>query len=75
MTTTPIHGVILGALTELHSDRIVIGDRTLYLRNGEAVDCQIGMVLEVVYMERDGRGDVQRITPHERRQQPRSSPP
>ncbi len=75
MATGPIHGVILGPLAELHPDRIVIGGRTLYLRDGEAVGCEIGMVLEVVYLERDGRGDVQRITPQERRQRPRSSPP
>jgi hypothetical protein len=67
--------VILGALTEVHPDRIVIGGRTLYLGDGEAFDCEIGMVIEVVYVERDGRGDVQRITPQERRQRARSSPP
>ncbi len=75
MATTPVHGVILGPVTELHPDRIMVGGRTLYLRDGEAFDCEIGMVVEVVYLERDGRGDVQRITPQERRQRSRSSPP
>jgi hypothetical protein len=70
MTTSPIHGVILGALTEVHSDRIVVGGRTLY---GEMVGCEIGMLVEVVYIERDGRADVQQIRPQGRRPQPRSS--
>jgi hypothetical protein len=75
MASPPIHGVILGPLKELYPDRIVIGDRTLFLRDGEASDYEIGMVLEVVYMDRDGRCDVEPITPQERRQRRRSSPP
>jgi hypothetical protein len=71
MATTPIHGVILGPLTALHPDRIVIGDRTLYLPDSQTFDCEIGMMLEVVYTEWNGRLDVQHITPLERRQQPR----
>ena len=58
MATSPIDGVILGTLTELHPDCIVIGGRTLFLRDGEAFDCEIGMVLEVIYRERGGRGHV-----------------
>lgn len=74
MATEPIHGVILGPLIEVHPDRIVVGDRTPHLSDGEVVDCEIGMVLEVVYSERNGRSDVLRIRPQERRQRSRSSP-
>jgi hypothetical protein len=31
-----MHGVILGPLTEVYADRIVVGARTLFLRDGEA---------------------------------------
>jgi hypothetical protein len=30
-----MHGVILGPLTEVYLDRIVVGARTLFLRDGE----------------------------------------
>ena len=63
-----MHGVILGPLTEVYPDRIVVGARTLFLRDGETCRYEIGMGLE------DGRGSVQRITPLEPRPRSRSSP-
>ena len=70
-----MHGVILGPLTEVYPDRIVVGARTLFLRDGEACRYEIGMGLEVIFTEQDdGRGSVQRITPLEPRERSRSSP-
>lgn len=57
-----VHGVIFGPLREVHPDRIVIADRTLFLRNGEACHHAIGLVLEVVFIEQNGRASVQRIS-------------
>jgi hypothetical protein len=73
MPTPQMHGVILGPLTEVYPDRIVVGGaRTLFLRDGEACRYEIGIGLEVIFTEQDdGRGSVQRITPLEPR--PRSS--
>jgi hypothetical protein len=65
--TTPAHGIISGPLAEVHSDRIVIGLRTLHLRAGESCDFAIGTGVEVTYTERDGRKNVNSITPLERR--------
>jgi hypothetical protein len=76
MATPLMHGVVFGALTEVYPDRIVVGTCTLFLRDGEACFYEIGMGLEVIFIERaDGRADVQRITPLERRPRSRSSPP
>jgi hypothetical protein len=70
-----MHGVILGPLTEVYPDRIVVGARILFLRDGEACRYEIGIGLEVIFTEQDdGRGSVQRITPLEPRQRSRSTP-
>ncbi len=74
MTSPAIHGTILGPLNELHPDRIVVGGRTLFLGADKPCPYGIGMILEVVYTEWDGRGEVVSITPFDRRQRPRSSP-
>jgi hypothetical protein len=71
-----MYGVIFGPLTEVYPDRIVIGTHTLFLRDGETCLYEIGNSLEVIFKEQaDGRGSVWRITPLERRQRSRSSPP
>jgi hypothetical protein len=57
-----LHGLIIGPLRELHADRIVVADRPLFLRNGEACRYVLGVVLEVSYTEVNGRACVNRIT-------------
>ena len=75
MPTPQMHGVILGPLTEVYPERIVVGARTLFLRDSETCRYEIGMGLEVIFTEQDdGRGSVQRITPLEPRPRSRSSP-
>lgn len=37
-----MNGVMFGALTEVHPDRIVVGTSTLFLRDGEACLYEIG---------------------------------
>jgi hypothetical protein len=63
MTTSRTHGVIVGRLTAWHPDRMVVGDRTMFLRDGEACPYEIGMFLNVTFIEHDGRRDVESITP------------
>ncbi len=57
-----LHGVIIGPLSELHADRIVVADRHLFLRDGEACRYVVGVVLEVSYTEVNGRACVDKIT-------------
>jgi len=54
--------VIIGPLSELHADRIVVADRHLFLRDGEACRYVVGVVLEVSYTEVNGRACVDKIT-------------
>jgi hypothetical protein len=54
--------LIIGPLRELHADRIVVADRPLFLRNGEACRYVLGVVLEVSYTEVNGRACVNKIT-------------
>jgi hypothetical protein len=57
------HGLIVAILREVLSDRIVVGERTLFLREGQ--DCRYtpGTNLEVPYTVRqDGRSEVERIS-------------
>lgn len=57
------HGLIVAILREVHPDRIVVGERTLFLREGQ--DCRYppGTNLEVLYtMRQDGRNEVERIS-------------
>jgi uncharacterized protein YqfB (UPF0267 family) len=60
---SPLRGIIIGPLGELRPDRIVVADRTLFLRDREACHYSVGVVLEVVYTERNGRASVEKITP------------
>jgi hypothetical protein len=57
-----LHGLIIGPLRELHADRIVVADRPLFLRDGEACRYVVGVVLEVSYTEVNGRACVNKIT-------------
>ena len=57
-----LHGLIIGPLGELHADRIVVADRPLFLRDGEASHYVVGVVLEVSYTEVNGRACVNKIT-------------
>jgi hypothetical protein len=61
MTTSPLHGVVVGRLTESHATWIVVGEHTLFLRLGEACHYKLGTTLQVCYIEQDGRSDVQSI--------------
>lgn len=60
-SASPLRGIIIGPLGELRPDRIVVADRTLFLRNGESCGYSVGVVLEVVYTELNGRASVERI--------------
>ena len=63
MTTSPLHGVIVGPLTEAHLNWIVVGNLMLFLLPGEACHYKIGTTLQVVYVEQDGRSDVKSVIP------------
>ena len=56
-------GVVVGPLTEAHPDRIVLGDRIVFLRDGMTCTYPPGTPLEVVYTEQDGRSCADKITP------------
>jgi hypothetical protein len=55
-------GVIYAPLIESHPDRIVVGDRTLFLREGITCYYALGANLEVLYTEQNGRGEAESIT-------------
>jgi hypothetical protein len=59
----PARGVIVAPLTEAHPDRIVVGGRVLFLRDGMICPYSLGTPLEVVFTEQDGRSHADRITP------------
>jgi hypothetical protein len=59
----PARGVVVGRLTEVHSDRIVIGSATLYLRDGASCTHVVRMTLGVVYTEQDGRRYMDSVAP------------
>jgi len=63
VTTSPLHGVIVGRLKESHPRWIVVGDHMLFLRAGDECFYKIGTTLQVVYIEQDGRHNVESITP------------
>jgi hypothetical protein len=63
MATSPLHGVIVGRLKESHPQWIVVGDVMVFLQPGEGCHYKIGTTLQVVYVEQDGRNDVESITP------------
>jgi hypothetical protein len=45
-----------------HPDRIIVGERVLFLRDGMACTYRVGTSLEVVFTEQDGRSHAERIT-------------
>ena len=58
-------GIIAGRLRAVYVDRIIIGDKTIYLQPGAACTHAIGMDVEVTYTERDGRAEASSIVPLE----------
>ena len=56
------YGVIFAPLIESYPDRIVVGSRTLFLRDGKTCTDALGTNLEVFYAERNGRAEAERIT-------------
>lgn len=60
--SSPLHGVILGPLRELYADRIVIAERTLFLPDGEPCHHVVGVILEVLYTEKNGRAYVDKVS-------------
>jgi hypothetical protein len=63
VTTSPLHGVIVGRLKESHPRWIVVGDHMLFLRAGDECFYKIGTTLQVVYIEQDGRWRASRLSP------------
>jgi len=59
----PARGIMVAPLKEAHPDRIVLGDRTFFLRDGATCNYLPGTPLEAAYTELDGRRDVDSITP------------
>lgn len=57
----PARGLIVAPLVESHPDRIVVGDRILFLRKGRDCPYALGTNLEVVYTPLNGREEVDRI--------------
>jgi hypothetical protein len=60
---TPARRVVVASLKESHSDRIIVGDRVLFLRNGTTCTYVVGTHLEVVFTVQDGRSLAHKITP------------
>ena len=57
-------GVLSAPLKESHPDRIIMGDRVLFLRNGTTCTYAVGTTLEVTFTEQqDGRSFADQITP------------
>ena len=59
----PARGVVVGRLKESHSDRIIVGSSTLYLREGVLCTHPVGTFLGVTYTEQDGRRLVDSLEP------------
>jgi len=57
------HGIIVAPLADAGPDRIVVGDRTLWLRDGEMCPYTVGTTIRVVYTVIDGRRLVDGIMP------------
>jgi hypothetical protein len=55
------HGLNVALLRQVHPDRIVVGDRTLFLREGMTCHHSLGTSLEVLYTEQK-RAEAERIT-------------
>jgi hypothetical protein len=64
--SVPARGILVAPL-KAHPDRIILGYRTFFLRDGlrDGATCNylLGTPLEVAYTEPDGRRDVDSITP------------
>jgi len=54
---------MVGALKEVHPDRIVIGESILFLRSGMRCSHPPGTRLQVIYTEQNGRREVDEISP------------
>jgi hypothetical protein len=54
-------GVIYAPLIESHPDRIVVGDRTIFLRDGKTCIYALGTSLEVAYTLTNGCAKVDHI--------------
>jgi hypothetical protein len=57
----PAHGIIFAPLVEVHSDRIVVGDHILFLRDGQNCTHALGTSLEVAYTLTNGCAKVDHI--------------
>ncbi len=49
------HGMIVASLADARPDRIVVGGRALWLRDGESCAYTVGTPIRVVYTVVDGR--------------------
>jgi hypothetical protein len=56
------HGVVVGLLSEVHQDRIVVGQGLFLLSDGVPCSYLPGMYVQVVYIEQDGRREVKHLT-------------
>ena len=57
------HGIIVAPLTDAGPDRIVVGGRTLWLRDGETCAYTVGTPIRVAYTVVDGRRLIDGIMP------------
>lgn len=56
-------GLMVAPLREVHPDRIVVGDRTFFLRDRTTCTYTLGTTLEIFYTEQNGRAMAENITP------------
>jgi hypothetical protein len=54
--------VMVGPLRESYPDRVVVGDRTFFLRGGARCEHPVGARVQVVYAEANGRCEAEAIT-------------
>jgi hypothetical protein len=59
---TRVYGVTVGLLSEVHEDRIVVGQVPLLLIDGVPCSYLPGMYVQVVYIEQEGRREVKHLT-------------
>jgi hypothetical protein len=55
------HGVMVGLLSEVHADRIVVGQMPFFLTDGMPCRYFTGTYVQVVYIEQDGRRTVKHV--------------
>lgn len=58
--------LMFGPLREKYPDRIIVGDRTFFLKDGMKCNYPPGTPLQVVYTEQNGRCEAESITPTSR---------